>query len=665
MVYRIASAMALCLCSTFAFAAADIIVTTPIDRIAADGECSLREAVNYINADQRDAEGDCKPEDDEANAVITLDNTETYTLNSALLIKAGMTIQADNVFGVRDQPADEQPIIEANGRAFLIDDGSAFPQPSIVVLSGLRILGVAAESDVAVGFTAQEQGGLIFNRELLSLDRVTLSGGVAKEGGAIYNSSLDAFLDLSQVLFERNYADQGAAVYSESFGLNISQVSIVNNGQIDPAADGFSIYLETPFVPSYSAVPEANAEPVTTGLVDNVALLTNILFFDNRTGAAELNSSLSANNLTVINNDRGVKFNAAQPITNEGNRISIVSRIANSVLLGNKEYDLSATADDKIYLNHLVYDELSGDFDPSSTTRSESLNDLGLNDGQLEGLIASQTVEINGETVEICRIPLVPQPGTGVGSEIGLFCPLIRIEGEYLPTIKPRLFLTYESLDDSPIVNSGLRTGTESPIALDCEPQDIRGQARPICDIGSFELVVFGEGALNNSVNEEIVFGDLATLNLATAIGDGQLVPAEFCAGLMLPLAQTDQETLPTGNNMFEGFTDGCLRFVRGNAPQKGSVEVLANGLIQYTPGSNYQGTDTFQYRVVTTTSRFSGANNEKYLTVTTQILQDPKSGIDSDTIGIYGDGGGSNAPVWLFALTMLGLSRRIALKLR
>ena len=176
---------------------------------------------------------------------------------------------------------------------------------------------------------------------------------------------------------------------------------------------------------------------------------------------------------------------------------------------------------------------------------------------------------------------------------------------------------------------------------------------------------MFGEGALNNSVNEEIAFGDLATLNLATAIGDGQLVPAGFCSGLMLPLAQTDQETLPTGNNMSAGFTDGCLRFVRGNAPHKGSIEVLANGLIQYTPGSNYQGTDTFQYRVVTTTSRFSGANNEKYLTVTTQILQDPKSGIDSDTIGIYGDGGGSNAPVWLFALTMLGLSRRIALKLR
>ena len=100
MVYRLASAMALCLCSTFALAATDIIVTTPIDQIASDGECSLREAVNYINADQRDAEGDCKPEDDEANAVIILDNTETYTLNSALLIKSGMTIQADNVFGV-------------------------------------------------------------------------------------------------------------------------------------------------------------------------------------------------------------------------------------------------------------------------------------------------------------------------------------------------------------------------------------------------------------------------------------------------------------------------------------------------------------------------------------------------------------------------------------
>ena len=658
MVYRIASAMALCLCSTFAFAAADIIVTTPIDRIAADGECSLREAVNYINADQRDAEGDCKPEDDEANAVITLDNTETYTLNSALLIKAGMTIQADNVFGVLDQPADEQPIIKANGRAFLIDDGSAFPEPSVVILSGLRILGVAAESDVADGFTAQEQGGLIFNRELLSLDRVTLSGGVAKEGGAVYNSSLDAVLEVSQVLFERNYADQGAAVYSESFGLNISQVSIVNNGQIDPAADGFSIYLETPSIPSYPAEPDANAEPVTISPGLDASLLRNVLFFDNRTGAVLLNPSISANNLTVIGNDRGVKFDAAQAIANEGNRISIISRLANSVLLGNTEYDLSATTQDKIYLNHLVFDNLSGGFDASNTARSENLNDIGLTDDQLDGLIAAQTVEINGEMVEICRIPQI-------GSEVGLFCPLIRIEGEYLPTIKPRLFLTYQTLAESPIVNSGLRTGTPSPLALSCEPDDIRGQARPICDIGSFELVVFGEGALNNSVNEDIFFGELATLNLATAIGDGQLVPAEFCAGLMLPLAQTDQETLPTGDNMSSGFTDGCLRFVRGNAPQKGSVEVLANGLIQYTPGSNYQGTDTFQYRVVTTTSRFSGANNERFLTITTQILQDPKSGIDSDTIGIYGDGGGSNAPVWLFVLTLLGLSRRIALKLR
>lgn len=170
---------------------------------------------------------------------------------------------------------------------------------------------------------------------------------------------------------------------------------------------------------------------------------------------------------------------------------------------------------------------------------------------------------------------------------------------------------------------------------------------------------------MNNSVNESIVFGEKATLNLATAIGDGQLVPAEFCLGLMLPLSQTDQQNLPTGENMSDGFTDGCLRFVNGNAPEKGSVEVLPNGLIQYTPGSNYQGTDTFQYRVVTTTSRFSGADNERYLTVTTQILQDPKSGIDSDTIGIYGDGGGSNTPLWLLVLTLLGFSRSVIAKSR
>ena len=60
MVYRLASAMALSFLTTIAFAATDITVTTSLDRVATDGECSLREAVNYINAGQRDAEGDCK-----------------------------------------------------------------------------------------------------------------------------------------------------------------------------------------------------------------------------------------------------------------------------------------------------------------------------------------------------------------------------------------------------------------------------------------------------------------------------------------------------------------------------------------------------------------------------------------------------------------------------
>jgi len=116
-----------------------------------------------------------------------------------------------------------------------------------------------------------------------------------------------------------------------------------------------------------------------------------------------------------------------------------------------------------------------------------------------------------GAEGSVCSLP--PNPG--------LLCAFRTPAGQFNGFLLPRLLLSYKSLADSPIVNKG---------SSNCSGMDQRGQTRSLCDIGAIELVIPAGNAQTNG--QDIVYGQKATIDLSSVLGDGQLIPASLCAGL-------------------------------------------------------------------------------------------------------------------------------------
>ena len=184
-------------------------------------------------------------------------------------------------------------------------------------------------------------------------------------------------------------------------------------------------------------------------------------------------------------------------------------------------------------------------------------------------------------------------------------------------------------------MNKGLSVAN-SQQQLTCTATDQRGIDRgTFCGVGAIELVIEN----NNKTNGlDIRFGDIARLDLAPLLGDGDLIPADVCP-LIFPSRPT-----PTG-----GWLDGCLTFVQ--APQKGVMTLSQEGEIVYRPSSNFHGVDRFNYDVVTTTSRFSNASIDQKINIETTIVQEPVRGDSNRKVNLAGGAFG-----WAGLFGLLGL---------
>ncbi len=587
------------LCLSFE-AHASIIVTTTADE---NGEntsaCSLREAIAITNSsDVTKGFGGCV-NTDSSTAIILKANT-TYSVNSELQIANKVTIQSASTGDINNTIGFDNPTIKAVGshRIFSINpNGVPAATVPTVSITNVNLGGCGSSSAFC-----DSQGGVILNQGLLSLTSLRISDGVATKGGAIYNLNI-GMVKAATVELRNNSAEQGAALYSESPAYQITDSLIRDNKivKVNALSPGFTVYTEA----------------IDTTVTAIIAGVRDSTLYNNSANAINIVPGIIVNNATIIGNHGGVTLNAPPSITSPTS--IAVSALSNSII-GRNGADCTFALGDRTPINNIVYTNTCGS--PTGTIINSKL----LSDTGPETLIAA---DVSGNGSGVCALPPAD----------GLLCPFRTYSGEFTGYLLPRLVPALNAtLKDAPIVNKGNNTSTGQV----CGGADQRGKARVLCDIGAIELVIPAGNSQTNG--QDIVFGQVASIDLSPVVGDGQLIPASLCSSLYGPAPASQGGA----------WLDGCIVYIA--PPLKGTVNFDAtSNILTYKPSSNYHGFDKFSYNMTTTTSFFSEAQNNKTITLTTTIVQAPPAGITSKTVGA-----GSVGIFGVFALMGLAMRRRL-----
>lgn len=604
---------------------ANISVTTVNDVVADDKECSLREAVHYVNtyltaqnnetdAQKKQREADAKKGyfgcgGESSTSTILLKQKENYIVNSELKLNSSMVIRTDtNEFSVNDsEKGTQNATIKTNGayRIFNIDDQRSEISQLAVSLIELNLEGCGLTTICA------DRGGIIFNRESLSIEYSKIYNGYANEGGAIYNEGLitsssvtsAGMLNLTSSIFEKNKAKTGAVIFMGQPLFSISKSIFKENEVLNNT--GSLIYSEVAF----------DSATTSTTSFSRVSAITNSNFFKNKGYLANVRDGVYINNVTAVDNSLGFYFHAPTG----------KAHISNSILVGNKNGNCGYAANDQsISLNNLV----------GSDCKAGEI-------GNLNTYIGNQKL-FAGTSSENDKCDRPPADG--------LLCPFTTPENQFLGYFKPRLLSVYKTLSDSPIVNKGrlYSDGSNEGLAS-CEGVDIRGLSRSgsvHCDLGAIELIINSESV--SRVGKDIKYGQIAKLNIINSIGDGELLPATECEGVL------GSKLSPQG----KPWQVGCLRIEQNavTATSKGTSILDEHGEVVYTPNSNYHGLDDFNLRVITTTSRFSESERERDIVVPVRVVQSPDTVFENKTVNISG---GAIGGMGVIGLIVLGLYRR------
>ena len=505
-------------------------------------------------------------------------STSPYEINNtAIVINGTLTIAPDTLPTSNTDPlaglensgvnTDPRMIIKAIGNhaLFMIDDGKVSPTRYIsVTFNDLDFQGCDANF-------CSTNGGIFFNKEELIINNSVVSGGIASAfGGAVYND-INAIFAAKQVSFEKNKANDGAAIYSEQTAIFIESSLFTQN----TPADGFSI------------VKVATKTSILRGTL--LPSIVNSTFSGNSGTAISSQKTLSLKNLTIVLNSVGINFNGDSPL------------LYSSIIAGNTTdcVNMGAIPDDKnTYIANNIYQM------GCEIALTGNINEYNPNHNKLpsgEKIIAD--TDVNGKnTGEKCAAPPAD----------GLLCPL-SANGGITKTHKPRLLSKYNKLSDSYIVNKGY--SITSLGELTCPSTDQRALPREKCDMGAVEL----QKTISAKQGQDITFGQKAFFSLFGQIGDGELLPASQCAAIF--------------GSIVGGYHDGCVNVI--DAPTKGiaSIDNLNHQLIYYTSSPDFHGYDDFSYGMTTTLSRFSDAINNQQVKIKVRVVSDPPGSLSSKSL--------------------------------
>ncbi len=594
------------LCITGHTYSANITVTTTEDVVKADSQCSLREAVEYVNQGMPEAGyNGCGGKD--ASAVIELQGKSEYKLASQLKIFKNVQIKSvyetnptDNFLGRNNA------VITVSGadRIFYIDRYLAPPvKPSTgntttndaqitVNLVELTLKGCGQASCV-------DQGGLIYNKDKLTIEYGQLLQGTARQGGAIYNSGkyeknkVLSNVSISNTIMKGNKAVQGGVIYAD-----IPQFSILNAVIRDNEVTGTDATL-------FDSAEAFDKDATTLlGALSGRGILSSTIF-NNKGYIVRVRDTMLINNITMIMNNMGLIFDAPNK----------AAHIANSILVRN------GTEDCRI---------VSGN-DPKLI--SNNLYSVGCGGDLAQQLSASTKLLAGSNTEGSCDV-----------NSDGLLCPFDEYEDVLLGYFRPRLLASYKTISDSPIVNHG---PMQNSGYIACYGEDQRGKARSgnteLCDLGAIELTV--DHTATSGIGEDLLYGEIAKMSIADQLQDGELITPAQCKALLG--SDVDANGKP--------WTPGCMKVVQTNTPSKGTLTLSQSGDVVYVPNGNWHGSDEFKIMVITTTTRFNDSKNP-YIEVPGRIVQSPPNTFEDKSVKT--SGGSSGVLTLLGLVGLLGLRR-------
>lgn len=588
---------------------ANVIVTTTDDVVKADSECSLREAIEYVNKGKPEAGLNGCGGKDSTNTIYL--SPKEYKLNSQITISKDVTLKTqydtsptDNILGKNNA------VIKMTGtdRLFNIDRKASTTTSNTNEETEDALIDVSFYEITLKGCDAnicKDQGGLIYNKESLSFKYSQLLNGKAKQGGAVYNAGsmsdkLASNVIVQDSLMQGNLANQGAVIYSDIPQYTIRQSVIRDNEATD--AEGALFYAEQGYDEETSKVIESNRNALSSIFLLG---LQNTTIFNNKGYVIRVMDGVMVNNVTMILNSKGLLIDAPYGY----------GSVINSILAKNGSADctVKGTISAARLSNNLYSVGCAG-------IQSQELGSVNL--------IAGTTTE--GK----CDI-----------SSDGILCPFKEYEGYGLGYFRPRLLVNYKNLTDSLIVNHG---PNQTSTLLKCAAIDQRNKSRPkdkeLCDRGAVELIV-DLSAINN-VGDDILYGEQGKMSIAEQLVDGELISPSQCQTLF---------GNPTTGTVWQ---PGCMKIVQTNTPSKGSLTISQDGEIVYTPNGDWQGADEFKILVVTTTTRFSDSLNP-YIEIPAKIVQDPPNTFKDYKVKTSGGAYGFGSLIFLVGLIALRRSKK------
>lgn len=576
---------------------AEITVTITDDITKDDSECSLREAIEYVNKGMPEA-GYMGCGGKNALATIVLEKQKVYSLEKKIDIKSGLSLKTAYDENVNEEviPGLSNAVIKMTGQDQIFNIDHNASDMALINITEVSLEGCGK------GICA-DKGGIIYNNERLELKFVKLSGGQARLGGAIYNvgqsseqQSYASYVAITNALIERNSATTGAVLYSERPSFNLSSMVVKNNNTQSGAAN---IFTEKPI---------ANLDYVTS---ENLNKISNSTFLNNTGYSVNIRDGVAVNNVTIVGNTAGIQLNAEKGL----------AYFANSIVLGNGNG------------NNCQFDAKDDSLNQNNLVSSECKN----GDAKYPNEFWSGNKLFAGNSSEGTCKSLTEDPDA-------LLCPYSTPKNQFLGYIRPRILLSAKNMFDTLILNKGrLDTAIDSSQVF-CESMDQRGLNRTLdnswCDRGAIEIIV---PISKSRIGQDLKVGEVAKLNILEYLGDSDLYPKERCESLL-------QMKNPAGGE----WQDGCIAVDQTITQSKGTVTVDIDGNLVYTPSGTWHGADIFNLQVVTSSTRFN--ENKKYILLEAYMVQEPNNDFEDKSVKTSG---GSLGVFGLFALLgMVGLRR-------
>ncbi|TCH62822.1 rhombotarget A [Acinetobacter sp. ANC 4862] len=557
---------------------AEITVTITDDITKDDSECSLREAIEYVNKGMPEA-GYMGCGGKNALSTILLDKQKTYTLNAKVDVKASLALKTYYDTTVTEEAIAglNNAVIKMAGKDQIFNIDHDPKDLALITIKEVSFEGCNKS-------ICADKGGIFYNNERLVLQYVKLSGGNARLGGAIYNvgesSATQNYISqvaISDSILENNTAVTGAVLYGQRPAFALSSVVFKNNNTTSDAANIFS---------------EKPIADVTLLNDKNINKLSNSTFLNNSGYIINIRDGIAVNNVTIVGNQAGVQFDSQEGY----------GYLANSIVVGNGSgTNCQFNADDKTLIqNNLVGNECkSGDAKyPNEFWGGSKLFAGNSSEGSCKSLIEDPDA---------------------------LLCPYSTPKNTFLGYIRPRILFSAQNMFDTLILNKGRLDLSLDSTQLMCETMDQRNKNRTTdnswCDRGAIEIVV---PSSKQRIGQDLKVGEVAKLNILEYLGDSDLYPKEKCESLL-------NMKNPAGGE----WQDGCAYIDQTLTKSKGTLTLDIDGNLVYTPNGNWHGADIFNLQIVTSSTHFN--ENKKYIVLEAYMVQEPNNEFEDKSVKTSG----------------------------